>query len=273
MLKDRDALFAAANPCTASPGARRRSGHDGLLLLRPSGGTPEGLAAGIVGGDEAREALLRYAAALEEMERPLLAAAPADGRALPDVGEAEAAFGTGTFDAVIAREPWRRGFGSRDAAASFAAWASAGGRLLAPGGMACIVQTIPRRGERISRFLAAAETCDAALAAAVSDAEEAFYATSVDPRLSWDAEDLRAAFDLAGFDSEVEIRTDEERRILTEKEIGTWFDAEKSPWGRAIAAAVGSDRAAAARVALETLAKRGPLPWRRCAAVLRGKKR
>lgn len=273
LTKDRDALFGAANP------ARHHrvlvaAADDGLLLWEALRRTPEGLAAGIVRDEAAKEALLRYAGALDEAERPILAVSD-DPSGLPSPARAEAAFGTDVFDALVAREPWRRGFGGASRAEeAFSGYAARASALLAAGGVFCALQTMPNRGERLSRILSAAvDLCSADLADALAEAEERFYATHADPRLLWDEEVLLNAFSGAGFGAEAELREDTEQRLLCEREWTLWFDAERSAWGAAVRGTLGAERFSAAKAAFGTLAARGPVPWRRTAVLLRARKR
>ena len=269
---DRDALFGAAKPLRHHR-ILAATADDGLLLWEAVRRAPEGLAAGLVRDERAREALLRYAGTLAEEERPILSIAPSGGFSLPAPGEAEAVFGTGAFDAVLAREPWRRGFGDAAPADAFAAWAEAAGRLLAPGGIVCVLQSIPGRGERVSRLLGEAGVLDPDTLNALLRAETAFYASGTDARLDWNETDAEAAFKAAGFDVELIVKEDKEDRLLTGGEIGRWFDAERSAWGKAVAADLGAEGSALARAALEKLAERGPVAWRRTAFLLSARRR
>ncbi|MFA6506171.1 MAG: AAA family ATPase, partial [Treponemataceae bacterium] len=270
LTKDRDALFAAAKPVRHHR-ILVETADDGLLLWEAVRRVPEGLAAGIVRDEQAREALMRYAEALDENERPIVM--PANGTRLPSPAEAERAFGTGVFDVIVSREPWKRGFGEDKPATVFAAYAAEARELLAPGGVACVIQSIPGRGERVSRVLSLSGLCSEDLIRSLSAAEEKFYSTGKDPRLAWDAEDAQKAFNEAGFETTVEMREDTENRILSQKEIDLWFDVNRSSWGSAVSEKLGDEMTGKVRGALASTAERGPVAWRRTAMLLKARRR
>lgn len=259
LLADRDALFAAAATarhhrvlCPAT--------EDGLLLWEALRRAPEGLAAGTVPSAAAAEALLRYASSLEETERPVLAVAPLSS--LPSPAEAEERFGTARFDRIIAREPWRRGFGAppREAFAAFARDAAA---LLETGGRLCLTQPPPALGQRISRLLSEHGAAEADLIERLSQAEDAFFSPGAEGagRWTWGVDDLAAAAEGAGLSVRTELLERREGRLVAVRDLEAWFDAEKSPWGKAMAAALGPADLACLKERLRVLAEKGPLSW------------
>lgn len=267
LLRDRDALFAEARVlrhhrvlCCAA--------EDGLLLWEASRLAPEGLSAGLVRTEAAKEALLRYASTLDELERPSVEVA--EDLLPPD---AAALFEVDAFDAVLAREPWRRGFPADDPAAAFTAFARSARAVLSAGGRVAVLATPPRLGERVSRVLGRAAAADAALAAALADAEEAFFGDAAAAKWAWDAEALAASLEAEGFEVAVREAERSEARLVGEKEAAAWFDPGRSSWGAAVAAALGPTRAEAARAAFADLARKGPLEWRWKAALVSGRMR
>jgi putative ATPase len=193
---------------------------------------------------------------------------------LPSIEEAKALFGSGIFDHIIAREPWR---GEKDPYTAFARFAQAARELLADGGSAVILQSPPAMGQRLSAFIG-----DEGLAARLAAAEDQFFARSgansggdknggannggadASP-WSWTAEDVQAAFSAAGFFAEamVTITTIERReeRIVGESDLAHWFDREKSPWGKFISEKLGTADFLEARKRIGEKAKTGPLTW------------
>jgi putative ATPase len=175
LLADREAILGqrviARHHRILIPGA-----NDGLLLWESLRRVPEGLAAALVEGPGAREALLRYAATLDEAERPLVEEYSGEGL-LPGPEEAEELFGCKSFDHIFAREPWRRGSGGprRAGAAAFRDFARRARALLAEGGGLSLLQSPPRLGERLSRILR--EDCGAGkeLSARFAAAEDLFF--------------------------------------------------------------------------------------------------
>jgi putative ATPase len=273
LLEDRNALFAAATV------ARHHrvlipEANDGLLLWEVLRRAPEGLTAALVDTGEAREALIRYAAALDESEQPQIALSGPQFPGLPSPEEAEACFGVSVFDRILVREPWKRGFGPGGAEAeplpAMRAFAEAARRLLDREGRLVLLKTPPVLGERISRILEGSGAEAAALPAGLKEAEEAFF-TAADPGSAgwtWTAETLETAFS-ACFRTKITLLEAREERLLTEKDLASWFDTEKSRWGRYIASALG-DGFGLLRRMLQERAKEGPVLWRWKSLLLTG---
>jgi putative ATPase len=290
LLADRDAVLGLSAP------ARHHrllipAANDGLLLWESLRRVPEGLAAALTDTEAAREALLRYTAALDEPEQPVIACYP-PGR-LPEPEEAAALFATPVFDRILAREPWRRGFAPPEGPgkgrgpgptagveaakagveapptagveAALAAFAASARRLLAPGGNLVILQSPPRLGERISRVLR--EECGApeALTVRLEGAEQDFFSApgGGDPRRwTWDGGTLEGAFAGAGFKTSMTILDQGEERLLLERDLAAWFDRDHSPWGAFIEDALGPEDFGTIRELLTVRAKEGPLRWK-----------
>jgi putative ATPase len=218
---------------------------------------PEGLCAALVETEAARDALLRFAGVLDEVERPLIALAAAGE--LPDPAGAEELFGTARFDRILAREPWRRGFGKEAPAAAFSAFARQAGALLAPGGSVALLESPPRLGERLSRIIR--EECGAPedLAERFALAEESFYSGA--SWWTWEEALLEEAFTAGGFRAELTVFEQEEERLLTEKDLSAWFDRERSAWGKRVSASLGEGFDEARSLLAERL-RQGPLTWK-----------
>jgi putative ATPase len=278
MLEDRDAMLEAA--------AIRR--HDRVLIARADDGlllwesfrrVPEGLACGIVGNAAAQETLLRYAASLEGDEKPVVgtlgglpAKASPSSSALPSKEEAKTLFGTGVFDHILAREPWR---GDKDPRTAFARFAEGARELLADGGSVVVLQSPPGMGQRLSAFIG-----DEGLAARLAAAENAFFKGKDPPcpgegapslednvppdvsRWSWTAEDVAAAFAAAGFSPTATVIDHREERIIGETDLAHWFDPAKSPWGTFIHETLGEADFADVKARISGQAQSGPLAWR-----------
>ena len=258
LLQDRDALLEAAALKRHNRALIARA-DDGLLLWESFRRTPEGLSCGIVGNAAAEETLLRYAASLEGDEKPVIGAlGSSPSKLLPSKEEAKTLFGTGVFDRIIAREPWR---GEKDPRAAFARFAEAARELLADGGAVVTLQSPPHAGQRLSAFIG-----DEALAARLAAAEDAFFkgegATPDASRWSWTAEDIAAAFSAAGFSAAVTVVERHEERIIGESDLAHWFDPEKSPWGMFISKTLGEADFADVKARIGGRAKSGPLDWR-----------
>ncbi|GHV77390.1 ATPase AAA [Spirochaetia bacterium] len=257
LLRDRDAILGQ---CSIERHHRIlvASANDGLLLWESLRRVSEGLAAALVDSEAAREALLQYASTIDEPEQPLIAVHK--GPLLPSPEEADRWFECHSFDHILAREPWRRGIG-------FTAFAESAGRLLAEGGDVVLLQSPPRMGERISRILAENGTADA-LIHRLAEAEEAFFAAG--GHWTWDAETLEHSFTAAGFKTTLTVLDQSEERLLTERDIATWFDADKSSWGGFIHKTLGGEDFFALKDMLLRRAKQGPILWKWRSLLFRG---
>jgi putative ATPase len=266
LLADRDAILGCC-VITRHHRVLATAANDGLLLWESLRRVPEGLAAALVDTETAKEALLRYAAGLDDPEQPLIAVSP--GYGLPSPEEAASWFGARVFDHILAREPWRRGFGGGTAAAAFAAFAEAARPLLAEGGDVVLLQSPPKLGERISLVLADGNGPVKLLA----EAEEAFFkdaAAAGADRWTWDAETLESSFTAAGFKTTLTVLRQSEERLLTERDIALWFDPARSSWGNCIHKALGEKDFQALAAMLRVRAKQGPILWKWRSLLLRG---
>jgi len=271
LLRERDAIFSAIS----TPRHHRvliAASDDGLLLWEALRRTPEGLCVALVRSEEAREALVRYAATMEEIERPIITIA-GEENSLPATATASVQFGTGEFDLILAREPWKRGFGKQTPRESFRTFAESAFPLLHPQGALVLLQAAPRLGERISRILereGVQETgfVDAGLLDALREAEERYFSADPAAIWAWTQQDLAAAFETAGFRTKTVLVETEEERLLGERDIAAWFDTQKSSWGMAIRTGLGDGDFQRVRELLAERAKRGPLSWKRRAILL-----
>jgi len=258
LLKDRDAIFNAASPArhgrTLIPLA-----DDGLLLWESLRRCPEGLTAALVGSEAARDALLRYASALDQVEQPSIAVLSTPPALLSPEQAAEW-FSAPQFDHILMREPWRRGFGSPSPEAAFSALASSARSLLAPGGSLVLLCSPPLLGQRISSLLL--DECGGSpdLAEKLRQAEDAFFGQP--GQWNWDAADLSKAFESQGFTSKTENIDQTEERLIGSKDIDAWFDRAKSRWGVFMGKTLDTDDFASVETALRQRIQAGPLPWK-----------
>ncbi|MDR0600547.1 MAG: AAA family ATPase [Treponema sp.] len=283
LLADREAIFGQCSP------ARHHrilvaAANDGLLLWESLRRVPEGLTAALVDSEAAGEALLRYAAALDETERPRTAVSRGGPFWLPAPEEAERIFSCAAFDHIIAREPWRRvASSSPDPAEAFSGFARAAALLLAPGGNVVLLQSPPGLGERLSRILREERGGPEALADRLAAAEEVFFgsppknpspgkpAVPLQP-WTWTAETLETAFREAGLTLEITVLNREEERPIGSGDLDLWFNPDRSPWGGAMAAALGKQDLAAVREGLEERIRRGPVLWKWKSLLIKGKR-
>jgi putative ATPase len=264
LLKDRDVLLGQSS-LARHDRVLIAAAHDGLILWECLRRCPEGLQAALVDTGAARDALLRFTETLDEPEQPQIAVYPS-GR-LPGGEEAEAFFSTRIFDHIFAREPWRRGFGGADgtveAGRFFREFAESARALLDRNGDLILLQSPPKLGERLSRILAEFHPGD--LAERLAGAEERFFLEPAAPssgRWTWTAEDLEGAFQDAGFHTNLTVLDQTEERLLTGKDIGLWFDSERSVWGNALFRALGERDFSLLRAVFLERIQEGPVTWK-----------
>jgi len=234
------------------------SANDGLLLWESLRRCPEGLAAALVDSASAREALLKFAAILEETDKPLVAVFP-EGK-IPSPEEAEEAFSCPVFDHILAREPFRRKWEE----GTLRAFAAASKLLLAPRGNIVVLQSLPKMGERISRIIL--EECGAAsgLAEELAAAEEVFFEKADESLSNWkiDSFTLEKCFKEQGFLTEIKTVDCQEERLLTKGDLDGWFDSKRSPWGLSISRTLGEKSFQMVRTLLDERISRGPVCWK-----------
>ena len=290
LLADRDALFQAASPARHAR-VLIPLANDGLLLWESLRRCPEGLTAALTGSAAARDALFRYAAALDETDKPEIAVL--EGELLPAVEQAAEWFSSALFDHILLREPWRRGFGQAESAAAspeaaFCRLAALAQPLLAPGGSLVLLASPPVLGERISRVLVEECAAPPELAAALRRAEDAFFGdagplaegglgageaagASAGP-WTWNGETIARAFQAQGMTVSMETLEQKEERLIGEKDLAAWFNVEKSRWGAFMRKALTADDFQSAEMFLRQRIQKGPLVWKWQSVLLAGKK-
>ncbi|MDR2952875.1 MAG: AAA family ATPase [Treponema sp.] len=248
LLSDRDTVFAAAS-------VQRHErvliplANDGLLLWESLRRCPEGLTAALVNSLAAKEALIRYAAVMDETEGPQIAVTD---DILPSVEQCEEWFSCAQFDHILIRSP-------RLSTAPHALAASAK-PLLAKNANLILLYSPPLLGERISRILK--DECDEKrLACELEYAEGLFFSKMTGAGL-WNNEELTAAFKERGFSVDIEIIDQKEERLITEKDIANWFKAGQSRWGDFIGSNLKKADFLAVEQSLQRRIEKGPLLWR-----------
>jgi putative ATPase len=248
LLSDRNAIFTAASPSRQArvliPAA-----NDGLLLWESLRRCTEGLTAALVDSPAAGEALLRYAAVLDETEKPLLAVTQ---EILPSVQQSEEWFSCSEFDNIILR--------SARLTAEPALLASAAKPLLAKNGSIVLLYSPPRLGMRISRLLAA-ECGKQDLTSVLEKKEDEFFQNITGAGL-WDSGDFEIAFKNEGFTVNIQIIDQKEERLITEKEIASWFNKEQGRWGVFMSQNLEKTDFSAIEDAVRQVIKNGPVLWK-----------
>ncbi|MCL1959774.1 MAG: AAA family ATPase [Spirochaetes bacterium] len=217
LLSNRDAIFSAASP-SRQDRILVPMANDGLLLWESLRRCPEGLSAAIVNTPAAKEALERYAAALDETDKPLIAVTE---DILPDEKQSEEWFSCSQFDHILLR--------SARFAAPSVILADKAYSLLTKGGNLVLLFSPPRLGERISRILA--DECERQdLASLLEQAEKIFFENTTGAGL-WDSAEIETAFAEKKFSVKLQTIEQKEERLITEKDIASWFNTDQSRWG------------------------------------------
>jgi putative ATPase len=248
LLSDRDAIFTAASA--------QRNGrvliplaNDGLLLWESLRRCPEGLTAALASSPAAKDALLRYAAVMDETERPQIAATE---DILPSAPQCEEWFSCTQFDHILIRSP--------RLSTAPCALAARTKPLLAKNGNLILLYSPPLSGERISRILKD-ECGENGLACELEQAEGLFFSKMTGFGF-WDTGELTAAFTGQGFTVNLEIINQKEERLITEKDIANWFNAGQSRWGEFMSSYLKKTDFDAAEQSLHRRVEKGPLLWR-----------
>jgi len=248
LLNERDTIFLAASP-SRQDRVLIPLANDGLLLWESLRRCPEGLTAALVNSPAAGEALLRYAAVLDEADKPLIAVTE---EILPDLQQCEEWFSCSQFDRILLR--------SARLIAAPARLAAAAKPLLANGGKLVLLSSPPRLGERISRILAQ-ECGKHDLASALEKAEEAFFRNTTGSGL-WDSEEMTGAFKEQSFTVKLQTVDQKEERLITEKDLASWFNTDQSRWGSYMAQNLEKSEFSDIEEALRLRIAKGPLLWR-----------
>jgi putative ATPase len=256
LLGDRDAIFNAASP-SRQDRILVPLAADGLLLWESLRRCPEGLTAALVATESNREALLRYAAVLDEIEQPEIAVLEAG--LLPTPQQAAEWFASDVFDLILIREPWRRGIQNPET--EFTGIAESSKALLVPEGRIVILCSPPVTGQRISQFI---REEDPSLAERLAKAEDAFFAARKDKisAWNWDASDVSASFESKGFKVTINVLEQKEERLINSKDIQVWFDKANSRWGAFMGKNLDPVDFSRAEEILTQRIQSGPLPWK-----------
>jgi putative ATPase len=206
---------------------------------------------------------------MDEVEQPQFALSPPETLPLPE--QCEAWFSTPKFDYIISREPWKKGFGEKNAVEVFSEYAARAKNLSSH---IVLLQTSPRMGEKISRIIK--EECGAQmeLAKTLETQEDAFFQQQNDDaqksRWTWDAADLEKAFISTGFSATINIIDQKEERLISEKDINLWFNKEKSRWGAFMSNHLSEEDFNAIQQLLTIRAGKGPVTWKWKSILLKG---
>ncbi|NMA21769.1 MAG: AAA family ATPase, partial [Lentisphaerae bacterium] len=91
--------------------------------------------------------------------------------------------------------------------------------LLLPGGRLCLLESIPRYGQRLSSLLESGEDW----LRRVRAAEEKVYSNTEEPILSWDEQTLAQELEEAGFSTDIEMLACSREQLLVPAQLERWF--------------------------------------------------
>jgi len=216
---------------------------DGGLLLWPSTRiTLNGCTAGIFEHQEALQSAQRYAETFEFLNRPIMTVLPVcthpsektpavtqlDEKAAPP-SDSKALFPELAFDVVLSYNPAATADGFTAFFSRIAQEHTAGARII-------FAFVLPQQGLRLSALLPSDESVNH-----FSAAEAAFFSDSRNTRTAWTENTIADIAEKAGYRVQLLKKVDyQEKRLVTQAELGRWFSAE-SEYGTAIRKAFTSD--------------------------------
>ena len=236
---------------------------DGGLLLWPSTRiTLNGCTAGIFEYQEALQSAQRYAETFEFLNRPIMTIIPArahpsektpaaiqldenQSAASEDMGtpdgtanlegivntneKSSALFPELAFDAVLSYNPAATADGFTAFFSRIAQEHTAGARII-------FAFALPQQGLRLSALLPSDESVNR-----FAETEAAFFSDSRNQRTAWTERTVADIAEKAGYRIQLLKKVDyQEKRLITQAELGRWFSAE-SEYGTAIRKAFASD--------------------------------
>ena len=217
---------------------------DGGLLLWPSTRiTLNGCTAGIFEHQEALQSAQRYAETFEFLNRPIMTVLPACTHpsektpAATQLDENPAAasedrvlFPELAFDVVLSYNPAATADGFTAFFSRITQEHTAGARII-------FAFALPQQGLRLSALLPSDESVNRFAAA-----EAAFFSDSQNTRTAWTENAIANIAEKAGYRIQLLKKVDyQEKRLITQAELGRWFSAE-SEYGTAIRKAFGSEK-------------------------------
>jgi len=206
----------------------------GLLTWEALRHAPEGGVWALAAATTDGEALRQQAERLPELERPsiLLGDLTDLNTLLALRGEEEL-----RFDRIIGRNLFTINDTSASLSTSFGLTIGEVGKILwerlLEDGRFCLIQTIPKRGQRLYKLVNwSGET--KALHKKVQKAEEAIYTDESDPLVNWDESDLQAGLEAAGFsNTSIQLAHEKKQRQLTTVHLARWFgDSGNGTYGQ-----------------------------------------
>ena len=222
---------------------------DGLLVWEAGRRAPEGYTVGLCRSEEGKSILEQYASSLDELDRPHLMVM--EGNAEKVIQIKDAGGNTIPFDCVLARE-------SASTQEELCRIAESIRDLCAPLARFVFCARVPSRGMRLSQLLSDNDE----LRNEAAEAEKALYENADNPIFSWNERSLSALLGERGMPNASSAELCAELRRLTREDLDRWFDAESSPYGKALLSGLGPVKTGLFRNALESEIRKGPCMWK-----------
>ncbi len=230
---------------------------NGLLLWEAFRRAPEGGVWGVVEEPGNRRTLEHFAGKVPEPERPVFEDGPPDRALNKLTGE------SARFEAVIGMNVFLRNSGRDDMLLRIRELMVSGGRL-------AFAETIPRRAQRLSEYLAD-QLPDAPLFEKFRRAEDEVYSPGGAPGLTdWDESDLVAELKQAGYTKvQTELHYFEESRVISQEDLRRWFNVTgESAYASTIARYLRAEEIDMIKTELSSWVAGKPLPWKKPVAFL-----
>ena len=195
--------------------------------------------------------MLQYAGVLNETEKPLI---EVYDEALPSGEQCENWFSCSEFDHILIKtqklktDPHSLSLGAKS--------------ILSKNGNLILFCSPVNLGERISRILSF-ECGQNDLASKLEKAEVSFfndYKNSIAE--IWDENKYISAFEENGFSVTVSLIEQKEERLISEKDLNTWFNTEQSRWGAFISKELSSNDFKEVENAIRLRITKGAILWR-----------
>jgi putative ATPase len=198
----------------------------GLLTWEAVRQAPEGGVWALAAATTDGEALRQQAERLPELERPSILIGD-----LTDLDTLLALRGEEDlrFDRILARNL----FTINDFGLTIEAVGKVIRERLLGNGRFCLIQTIPKRGQRLYKLVDWSGESKP-LAKKVAQAEELIYADANDPLVNWDESDLQVGLEAAGFGNiTIQLEREKSQRRITAVHLARWFgDSGNGTYGQ-----------------------------------------
>jgi len=233
------------------------SGDSGVFTWEALRQTPEGGLWSLVRSQPAAQLLREQSQNLPDLRRPAILIG--EPRELPGLLAAQEQ-GTVRFDAIIGRNILCSSHDRLGLAASLPAW-------LTPSGRICLLENIPRRGQRLSEFLPAGQD---EWRQQLQSAEEKVYCDSQDAWLSWDENTLlQELSQTTALTWQMEVLSFHREQIISAAQLQHWFAERNGSYAERLRRA-GLSQQDVLRLR-DSLPVGRPLPWHSTVAVLFGR--